>query len=355
MLVSATTLGVAAVAACATVLILDYWSHPHARPYPFYGYLGLAELLASKLLLFRGPEASGGLVPEGIAAWVGMYFTPLAWTGYILAVDAAVYALRGRSLLRSTPSRFVSVALWSIPLWVIFEGYNLHLQNWIYVGLHPLSLTAELAGRAWAYATITPALFETAELFATLGYFEKASGRGGSWLVRMRRPARMVGILFLLVPLLLPHSIAVYLFGAVWIGFILLLEPVNYARGYPSLLRDVEQGRGQRLYSLLASGMLCGLLWEFWNYWALAKWHYVFPIGQEWKIFEMPLVGYVGFPFFAWECFAMYHFVTGELGRRIERATGLPAGALTGAGGSQPLPAHGRGKRSEPAGRIRRA
>jgi hypothetical protein len=186
--------------------------------------------------------------------------------------------------------------------------------------VHPLSLTAELAGRAWAYATITPALFETAELFTALGLFENSGVRGWRWLLRMRRSMIGVGLLFLLVPFFLPQRIATYLFGAVWLGFIFLLEPLNYARGYPSLLRDIEQGRARRLYILLSGGMLCGLLWEFWNYWALAKWHYVFPIGQEWKIFEMPLVGYVGFPFFAWECFAMYYFVTGEL-RRFRHGT----------------------------------
>ena len=39
---------------------------------------------------------------------------------------------------------------------------------------------------------------------------------------------------------------------------------------------------------------------------AAAKWHYVFPMAQRWKIFEMPAPGYLGFPPFALECFAMY-------------------------------------------------
>jgi hypothetical protein len=51
---------------------------------------------------------------------------------------------------------------------------------------------------------------------------------------------------------------------------------------------------------------VCGWLWEFWNNWAAAKWHYVFPIGQGWKIFEMPAPGYLGFLPFALECFVMY-------------------------------------------------
>jgi hypothetical protein len=104
----------------------------------------------------------------------------------------------------------------------------------------------------------------------------------------------------------LPLRIGPYLFGLVWIGFFLLLDPLNRRLGLPSLLGDLAQGRRGRLYSLLISGWVCGWLWEFWNYWAAAKWHYTFPILQRWKIFEMPALGYLGFLPFALECFAMY-------------------------------------------------
>jgi hypothetical protein len=54
---------------------------------------------------------------------------------------------------------------------------------------------------------------------------------------------------------------------------------------------------------------VCGILWEFWNYWAGARWIYVFPLAQHWKLFEMPAPGFLGFPPFAVECFAMYEFL----------------------------------------------
>ena len=61
-----------------------------------------------------------------------------------------------------------------------------------------------------------------------------------------------------------------------------------------------------RLYALLVAGGLCDILWEFWNYWATAKWFYIFPILQDWRLFEMPLPGFLGFPPFAVELFALY-------------------------------------------------
>ena len=95
----------------------------------------------------------------------------------------------------------------------------------------------------------------------------------------------------------------------VWLGFIFLLDPINARRGGESLWIDVRAGNDRRLANLALSGLLCGVLWEFWNFWSRAKWHYTVPIMERWKIFEMPLPGYFGFPPFALECFTMYVFV----------------------------------------------
>jgi hypothetical protein len=62
------------------------------------------------------------------------------------------------------------------------------------------------------------------------------------------------------------------------------------------------------------------LLWELWNFWAQSKWVYQIPFFDRWRLFEMPLAGYLGFPPFAVECREMYLFGRSLLGR-------LPAGA----------------------------
>ena len=100
----------------------------------------------------------------------------------------------------------------------------------------------------------------------------------------------------------------------VWLGFIFLLDPINARLGAPSLVARTRSGDGlpinrDLLINLMASGLLCGLLWEFWNYWSRAKWHYTVPIMEHVKLFEMPLPGFLGFPAFALECFTMYVFV----------------------------------------------
>ena len=110
-------------------------------------------------------------------------------------------------------------------------------------------------------------------------------------------------------PFLVSRPVARYLAAPVWLGFIFLLDPINASRGAESLWVDLRHRRSDRIINLAGSGVLCGVLWEFWNFWARAKWHYAVPIMERWKIFEMPVPGYFGFPAFALECFTMYVFV----------------------------------------------
>ena len=94
-----------------------------------------------------------------------------------------------------------------------------------------------------------------------------------------------------------PRRIAPYLAAPVWLGFIFLLDPINARLGGESLMqRSGARAGSDRLVNLMLSGFLCGVLWEFWNYWSRAKWLYTVPIMEHLKIFEMPVPGYLGFP-----------------------------------------------------------
>jgi hypothetical protein len=235
--------------------------------------------------------------------------TPIAWTGFILFADSVVWKARGNSWLRSNGREFVFLSFASIPLWLVFEGFNQVLRNWYYTGL-PEPFALRMFGYAWSFATIWPAIFEGAELIAVLGARRaKSAGKAGN--AESAPPAWSVaaGALMLVAPFLVSPGLAQYMAAPVWLGFIFLLDPVNAWLGGDSLLRDLRGGAHHRVKNLALSGLMCGLLWEFWNYWAGAKWHYNVPIMENLKLFEMPLPGYLGFPAFALECFTMYVFV----------------------------------------------
>jgi hypothetical protein len=267
--------------------------------FPLHGYIGAATIAAAEVLLFTGNQL------------VGHWFTPIIWTGYILFVDAFVFRIKGRSLLVNDRLEFLAVAIISIASWWLFEFYNaprfwkssLELW-WHYHNLEP-NIWIRRLGYDWAFATITPALLETAELFGTTIF--KESKRAQRQLFKpMLIGLAFVGAVGVTLPLVFPNG---WLAPVIWLSFIFLLDPLNALRGWPSITGDLARGDWRRILSLLTSGFLCGFLWEFWNYWALAKWTYTVPYFGNIKIFEMPVFGFLGFPPFAIECWAMYIFV----------------------------------------------
>jgi hypothetical protein len=120
-----------------------------------------------------------------------------------------------------------------------------------------------------------------------------------------------VGAVAALIPLLI---ISAWLVPLVWLAYIVMLDPINHLRGWPSITSDLAKGNFRRLASLLVAGLICGVLWEFWNYWAISKWTYTVPYLGNVKLFEMPILGFLGFPPFAIECWAMYIFCRSLLG-----------------------------------------
>jgi hypothetical protein len=265
-------------------------------------------------------EAGMWLRIEPFFSW----HTPIAWTGWILFVDALVWTRRGSSWLTSARLEFAFLAAVSVPLWLVFECYNRFIRNWQYINLPP-NVVLRMLGYAWSFATIWPAIFETAELVASIRREPVARAEAnigtttpsGSWwpLVSM-----IAGAVMLIWPLLWPSR---YLAAPVWLGFIFLLDPLNARLGGESLTRDYRQGRRARAVNLLVAGLFCGVLWEFWNYWARTKWVYTVPILPDVRLFEMPLPGYLGFPAFALECFVMYVCVRRLLWRGPLRPIGL--------------------------------
>src|SRR5919204_5613153 len=204
-------LGLSATFLTVLVLFIEFLRH-RTRPLPTHGWIGLISLLTAEWLLFRG------FMP------IAIYFTPIAWTSYILLADAAVLAITGHSRLHQDPKHCAQVALLSIPLWLIFEAYNLRLENWTYVGV-PMGWAAALLGYGWSFATIIPGIFETADLVGAFGWFKSA--RPVVFSTATERSLMLFGLACLVLPLALPRHIASYLFALVWIGFAFLLDPIN--------------------------------------------------------------------------------------------------------------------------------
>src|SRR2546423_7227714 len=129
-----------------------------------HGYAGLAIIVAAEALLFAGNSL------------VGEWFTPIVWTGFLLFVDALVCRAEGRSLVVEDRLELLVVAVVSIACWWFFEFYNAP-RFWSfdlelcghYYNTEPNPYLRRV-GYDWAFATIFPAMFLTAELFAATAF-----------------------------------------------------------------------------------------------------------------------------------------------------------------------------------------
>jgi hypothetical protein len=274
--------------------------------FPWHGWLGLAIMLAGELLIMNGNRF--------VATWM----TPIMWTGYILTIDAVVFKLQGSSWLTKHTREFPFLILVSIGVWLIFEIYNLHLKNWQYLGL-PSDMHVRDTGFFWSFATIMPGVFETADLLKALfskkeqEYYQaisKGNPNRSDWLWLL------CGALMLTVPIMVPEEIAAYLFAAIWLGFIPFLVPINKWIGEQTFFNWEKVHHRRMILVFLGAGMICGFLWETWNFQALNAQggYWIYTIPDALRIFglhfgQMPVLGLLGFPPFALELYLFYALI----------------------------------------------
>ena len=273
--------------------------------FPLHGILGISLLILSEIFHFKKIEP--------FYSW----FYCFAWWSYILTMDAIIYRLKGNSLILSRTREFFLMVPWSVFIWLIFEAANLSLENWYYINL-PNSIVERWLGYVVAYGTVLPGIFETTELLESIVVFKKSKMKKTIFSREGHQVLILLGVLCLASSVLIPK----YFFSLIWVGFIFLLEPFNYQFGGRSLLKDLEEGNPRKIYLLLTAGLICGLLWEFWNFWSLSKWIYTVPFFEELKGFEMPTLGFLGFSPFAIQVYVMYNFISlFRFGRSWEDST----------------------------------
>lgn len=254
------------------------------RGAPRRAWLGLGLLAASWAL-------NWGL--DGLRTH--LLFFPL-WLGWILLLDGATEWRRGTSLAARAPRGFGALFALSVPLWWAFEAANERLDNWRYVGREAFGDVEYAVLASIAFATVVPAVLAAAEL-----------ARGWNWVERCRRGPRvalgpwtlvgtgLAGLASLAAALLWPDVA----YPLVWVGAVLVLEPLVAWRGGRSFSRDLAHGDWRTWIALWAGGLLTGFLWELWNAGSHPRWVYRVPGIDGPKLFEMPLPGYLGYLPFA--------------------------------------------------------
>ena len=260
----------------------------------------------SALLLLAGPlfvTAAFALMLRRVEPVTTLFYL-CAWYGIVWTLDRLIQRREGRSLIARCGPAFVLVLFWSAVLWYGFELINLRLRNWYYIFV-PENPVVQTLNAILSFATVLPALLW---LEHYLGLRLVAGGwRGPRWHLTPGRLKLLqaAGLLCLALVLLWP----LFFFPLTWIAIILLLAPVEHRRLPDGLLRQLERGDYGPMARQLLAGLIAGVLWEFFNYWARVKWIYTVPFFDGLKLFEMPVAGFLGFPPFAVECALVYRLL----------------------------------------------
>lgn len=230
------------------------------------------------------------------------WFYVFAWYPTLLMLDGLASRLDRKRSLFARPVLALSLFAWSPIIWLVFEAVNFRIQNWYYV-LLPAHGLERWAGILISFATVVPAILLAERLLRALGVFRSGQGPTVTVLSGHLSAATALGAAMGALALAWPRVF----FPLVWGAVLLMVDPLVYRRAPElSLIRDLEQGRWGRIGRLMLGGLGVGLVWETYNYWAHGSWVYTVPGLEEFKLFEMPPVGFVGFPVFALEAWAMY-------------------------------------------------
>lgn len=235
-------------------------------------------------------------------------FFPL-WLGYCLTADALVFYRKGSSLLtRTSLPRYVTLFVFSAPAWWLFELLNKQIRYWSYTAREQFTDLEYFCFATLSFSTVMPAVFTTAELAATFTWVQ----RSGAGPVAGKRNSTLwvfflSGWVMLALVLLWPDYFAAFL----WMSVYFILDPLNAWAGNRNLLAYTAKGNWRPVLALWTGCLICGFFWEFWNFYSFPKWHYHLKYVNFWPVFEMPILGYLGYLPFALELFALYHLILG--------------------------------------------
>lgn len=268
------------------------------RSFPWWGWAGLALGGAAWVLSWTRFSWFAGLQRYT--------FTPL-WVSYVVTVNALRYRREGRCMMLDRPRFFLILFLPSAAFWWFFEYLNGFVHSWYYMGVSHLSSAQYFILASLPFSTVLPAVIGTYELVDTPRMRARAEA-----LLTFRLPSpRRAAVVVLVMSAAGLALIGVwpdYLFPLVWVSPALIFAALRVlrARSFPRVLSPALR---RQILLLPVAALVCGCFWEMWNFYSLAKWRYEIPLVGGFRVFEMPLLGYLGYLPFGWECGLIAAFV----------------------------------------------
>lgn len=279
-----------------TRLAPDEDQSPGTRHFPWWGWLAFGILLASWFLAWsRMPWF------ESLQA---LTFIPL-WFSYIVLANALCFRQSGSCPLLDKPYFFLALFPVSSVFWWYFEYLNQFVHSWYYTGVDygPLSYSIHAT---ISFCTVLPAVYTTRTFISHMKWFKHRFQ--DLPLVRMRgfmpfaaSAGLLIGCAGLIGLALWPGK----LFSMLWIAPLLIMTSMQQMAEKTSIFSGMATGDWRPALSAAMAALFCGFFWEMWNYFSMARWMYSIPYVYRFKLFEMPILGYMGYLPFGLTCIAI--------------------------------------------------
>ncbi|MEE4113192.1 MAG: hypothetical protein V2I40_10285, partial [Desulfobacteraceae bacterium] len=163
-----------------------------------------------------------------------------------------------------------------------------------------------------AFATVLPGVLSMIDLLLTFPALGQELARcrdirlpSGRWTLLATLAAASGGLALIGI---FPDQ----LFALLWVSPLIIILSIKALAGRPTLLSPLRHGDWRPLVVPALAALVCGLFWEMWNYFSLARWTYTIPFVQRFHLFEMPILGYGGYLPFGLECLVAGSMVAGD-------------------------------------------
>ena len=187
------------------------------------------------------------------------------------------------------------------------------MWNWFYVGVPGIGPVEYVIFATVCFASVLPGVVAVAAFLGTFKVFDE-SAYAGMAKVNIRSWVSVVTLAGLtLIGLAGIAFFPQFAYPLLWISPLMGFVLVQVMFREKCVLDVLARGNWGIVFRFAIAALICGFVWETWNYYSMAKWIYNVPWAERFKVWEMPVMGFGGYLPFGMECAVIAHWISPRL------------------------------------------
>ena len=272
--------------------------------FPWWGWVGVAVMAVGWVVAWNRFECCRAIQRYPYVA---------QWAGFIVLVNALCVRRAGWSPLTDRTKSYLLLFPASSLFWWFFEYLNRYVWNWFYVGVPGIGPVEYVIFATVCFASVLPGVVAVAAFLGTFKVFDE-SAYAGMAKVNIRSWVSVVTLAGLtLIGLAGIAFFPQFAYPLLWISPLMGFVLVQVMFREKCVLDVLARGNWGIVFRFAIAALICGFVWETWNYYSMAKWIYNVPWAERFKVWEMPVMGFGGYLPFGMECAVIAHWISPRL------------------------------------------